>query len=125
VRVKSHEEILKTVNVESKNRGLHWDAEMVPYCGESYRVLRSVTKSIDEKTGKMVRMKTPCIILDSVICQAQYSACRMFCPKSTWAYWREIWLERVDAQMQIPGNNPDLASSEETDSQDEKVMSGR
>ncbi|MBS1841135.1 MAG: hypothetical protein JSS69_03750 [Acidobacteria bacterium] len=95
VRVKSHKDILKTVNVESKNRGMFWDAELVPYCGGTYKVLDSVTKVIDEKSGKMVTMKTPAIILDSVICQARYSACRMFCPKSTWAYWREIWLERI------------------------------
>ncbi len=98
VRVKSHEEILKTINVDSKNRGMHWDAELLPYCGGTYKVLNSVTRVIDEKTGKMVTMKTPAIILDSVICQARYSPCRMFCPKSTWAYWREIWLERVSPQ---------------------------
>jgi hypothetical protein len=98
VRVKSHEEILKTINVDSKNRGMHWDAELLPYCGGTYKVLNSVTKVIDEKSGKMVTMKTPGIILDTVICQAKYSPCRMFCPKSTWAYWREIWLERVSPQ---------------------------
>jgi hypothetical protein len=97
VRVKSHDEILKTVDAGNKNRGMYWDAELVPYCGETYRVLKSVTKIIDEKTGKMVEMKNPCIILDSVVCQARYSQCRMLCPKSMYPYWREIWLERVAA----------------------------
>jgi hypothetical protein len=64
-------------------------------------VIDRVTKIIDEKTGKMQTMKSPCIILDSVICQARYSACRMFCPRSTYAYWREIWLERVEPEVQI------------------------
>ena len=95
VRVKSHEEILQTVSVHSKNRGLHWDAEMVPYCGGTYRVLKRVTKIIDENTGKMREMKTPCIILDSVVCQSRYSTCRLFCPRSIYPFWREIWLERV------------------------------
>jgi hypothetical protein len=96
VRVKSHDEILKTVNTQSRNRGLWWDAELVPYCGGTYRVLSRVTKVLDEKTGKMQVMKNPSIILDNVVCQARYSACRMFCPKNTYAYWREIWLERVE-----------------------------
>ena len=96
VRVKSYEEILRTVNTASRNRGLWWDAELVPYCGHTFRVLRRVTRVIDEKTGEMQHMKTPCIVLDSVICQARYSACRMLCPKQTYAYWREIWLERVE-----------------------------
>jgi hypothetical protein len=95
VRVKSHEEILRTITVENKNRGMSWDAEMVPYCGATYRVLTRVSQIVDERTGKMQTMKTPCIILDTVVCQAKYSGCRMFCPRSIYPYWREIWLERV------------------------------
>jgi hypothetical protein len=97
VRIKSHEEILRTLDTSSKNRGLQWDAELVPYCGKAYRVANRVHNVIDEKTGKMVRMKNPSILLDSVVCQARYSPCRMFCPRSTYAYWREIWLERVES----------------------------
>ena len=95
VRIKPHAEILRTLNTESKNRGLYFDAEMVPYCGGSYRVLHRVAKIIDEKTGEMQEMKSPCIILDTVICQSRYSHCRMFCPRSIYSYWREIWLERI------------------------------
>jgi hypothetical protein len=95
VRVKSQEEILRTLNTDSKNRGLLFDAEMVPYCGGTHRVLKRVIKILDEKTGKMQEMKNPCIILDSVVCQSRYSECRMFCPRSIYSYWREIWLERI------------------------------
>ena len=95
VRVKSHDEILKTLTTGSKNRGLWWDAEMVPYCGGTYRVLKRVSRIINEKTGMMQEMKTPCIILDEVVCQSRYSTCRYFCPRSIYPYWREIWLERV------------------------------
>lgn len=95
VRVKSHNEILETVDANNKNRGMYWDAELVPYCGGTYQVLKRVTKLIDEKTAKLVEMKTPCIVLDRVVCQARYSPCRMLCPKSMYPYWREIWLERV------------------------------
>ncbi len=95
VRVKPHEEILQTVTAANMNRGMHWDAELVPYCGGTYRVLRRLSKIIDERTGKMLEMKSPCIVLDSVVCQARYSDCRMLCPKSMYSYWREIWLERV------------------------------
>ena len=95
VRVKSHEEILRTVTVANKNRGMSWDAEMVPYCGGTYRVLKRVTQIVDEKTGKLQSMKNPCIILDEVFCRGRYSGCRMFCPRSLYPFWREIWLERV------------------------------
>jgi len=95
VRVKSHPEILKTLNILSRNRGLYFDAEEVPYCGKTYRVLRRVERIVNERTGKMQDMKTPCLILDDVICRSRYSECRLFCPRSIYAYWREIWLERV------------------------------
>jgi hypothetical protein len=49
----------------------------------------------------MVEMKNPCIVLDSVVCQARYSSCRMFCPKSMYPYWREAWLERVKQEKKI------------------------
>ena len=55
-----------------------------------------VTKIIHEQSRKMQEMKTPCIILEDVTCQARYSACRMHCPKGMYPYWREIWLERVN-----------------------------
>jgi hypothetical protein len=99
VRVKSHQEILKTVDTNGKNRGMYWDAELVPYCGKTYKVLKSVTKLISERTGEMMEMKNPCIVLEDVVCQARYSSCRYFCPKGMYPFWREIWLERVDSSV--------------------------
>jgi hypothetical protein len=102
VRVKSHQEILNTLNTASKNRGLYFDAEMVPFCGGTYRVLKRVSRILDEKSGKMVKMKNESIILDGVFCQARYSHCRMFCPRAIYPYWREIWLERVFEDSKAP-----------------------
>ena len=110
VRVKSHSEILQTVNTSNSNRGMYWDAELTPYCGGTYTVLQRVNKIISEGTGKMVEMKSACIILDSVICQARYSSCRMFCPKSMYPYWREIWLERVAPES---SNSPEVEEPRE------------
>ena len=95
VRIKPYVEILHTLDSKNKNRGLFFDAEEVPYCGKTFRVLKRVTKIVNERTGKMREMKNPCLILDSVICESRYSECRLFCPRSIYSYWREIWLERV------------------------------
>ncbi len=95
VRIKPFKEILSTLNTRNRNRGLYFDAEEVPYCGKTYRVLQRVTRIIHERTGNMLEMKTPCYILDSVVCESRYSECRLFCPRSIYPYWREIWLERV------------------------------
>ena len=98
VRVKSYRDIVATLDESNRNRGMTFDREMVPYCGGTYRVLKNVKQIVNEKTGRMQHMKTPCIILDSVVCEARFSDCRMFCPRSIYPYWREIWLERVEAK---------------------------
>ena len=95
VRIKTHEQILQTIDSSNRNRGMYWDAELAPYCGKIFKVRDRVTKIIGERTQEMVYMKTPCIVLESVVCQARYSSCRVFCPKEMYPYWREIWLERV------------------------------
>ena len=95
VRVKSYPEILATCNVENRNRGMGFDGEMVPYCGGTYRVRKLITKIVDERTGKLIKMKNPCIVLDDVVCQGRYSECRLFCPRAIYPYWREVWLERT------------------------------
>ncbi|HYL80159.1 MAG TPA: hypothetical protein VEU07_05065, partial [Candidatus Acidoferrum sp.] len=95
VRVKNREEILSTLDFRQRNRGLWFDAEMLRYCGAAYRVLKRVDRIIDEGSGAMRVLPTPCVILEGVTCCAHLSDRRLFCPRSIYPYWREIWLERV------------------------------
>ncbi len=105
VQVRSKEEIVATLDKNNRNRGLLFDSEMLRYCGGIYRVLRRVHHIIDEKTGKMMDMKNPCIVLEGVYCQSDY---HRLCPRAIYSYWRENWLTRVsDAHAR------ELASGEE------------
>ena len=80
-----------------------FDAEMVPYCGKgTFRVIRRVERLINEKTGEMVQLKNPCIILEGVTCSGNYLYQRMFSPRHEYMYCREIWLERVPAAANWP-----------------------
>jgi len=101
VTVKSHEEILATLS-GSKNRGMAFAPEMVRYCGGVYRVRARVEKIVDEKTGRMMHMKNDCIILEDVICRSECSSARLFCPRSIYPYWREVWLRRADGAPPAP-----------------------
>ena len=106
VRVKFIEEISATLNADNLNRGLSFDREMLRYCGRTAQVLRRVEHIIDESTGRMQTMKTPCIVLADVVCAADY---HRSCPRGVYAYWREIWLERVPAPLtasRAAGDNP-------------------
>jgi len=95
VEVRSKNEIMRTLNQHNRNRGLSFDVEMTPYCGRTFRVLRRVEKIIDEKSGRMIRLPNNCVILDHVTCSGCFSTNRLFCPRSIYPYWHEIWLKRV------------------------------
>jgi hypothetical protein len=93
VRIKSKREIMSTLSTDSRNRGLGFEAEMARHCGREARVLRRVDRCIEESTGRLLQMKNPCIVLEDVVCEGAYSA---NCPRAIPAFWREIWLERVE-----------------------------
>lgn len=105
VRVKPYSQILETLDGGNRNRGLYFDAEMVKFCGNRYRVAKRVHRILDEKTGKMLKFSNPCIILQDVYCHADVSKYRLFCPRSIFPYWREIWLERIDEDV-LPSRQP-------------------
>jgi len=98
VTIRPRAAILGTVNGQLKNRGLSFDVEMVPYCGRDVRVLGRIERIVDDKTGRLIDLPNPCLILDGVTCSGNHSSSRMFCPRSIYPYWREIWLERRDPQ---------------------------
>jgi hypothetical protein len=108
VRVKSYEEILATISRGNRNRGLYFDAEMVPYCGGVYRVRSRVERFLDERTGVMLTMKTPAVILEGGWCRSYYSDRRVFCPRAIYSWWREAWLDRVPED---PAAQPAIARS--------------
>jgi len=95
VQVRTPEEIRKTLSPKGKNRGLWFDREMLPFCGKTYRVRRRVTRIVDERTGRMITMKSDCITLDGVACSGERSLGRWFCPRAIFPFWRESWLRRV------------------------------
>jgi hypothetical protein len=96
VRIRSHDEILQTVDENLMNRGMGFHPEMVPYCGKTFRVRQRVRKIINERTGRLVELKNSCLVLDGADCIGRYSR-PLNCPRASNPYWREIWLERVNA----------------------------
>jgi hypothetical protein len=98
VQIRTHKEILDTLDANNRNRGMYFDAEEVPYCGKQFRVRSAVTKIIDERSGKMLHFKEQSVILDGVYCKGHYSDRRMFCPRAIFPFWLEAWLERAEPE---------------------------
>jgi hypothetical protein len=96
VQVRSPAEIEATLDDKGLNRGLSFDREMLPYCGQTLRVKARVDRLIDETTGRMLRIPRDCIILDGPVCSGECSTGRWFCPREIYPFWREAWLRRVE-----------------------------
>jgi len=93
VRVRSKDEILQTLDRRNRNRGLWFDREMVRYCGGRFRVLRRVERLIKESSGRFIRLKNSCVILEGVTARGEFYR---FNPQNDYILWREIWLERLE-----------------------------
>jgi hypothetical protein len=65
---------------------------MAPYSGRVHRVQRRVENIVDERTGKMLRLRD-CLVLDGAVCRSLYSRRRIGCPRAIQSYWRQQWLE--------------------------------
>lgn len=104
VEIKTVEEIRETLNRDGFNRGMRFDEEMLRYCGGRFRIQQRVERIINERTGRMMPMKSSCIQLENVHCRAECSALRLGCPRAIKSYWREIWLRRVDEERSGSGS---------------------
>ena len=96
VRVRPPEEIVPTLDSKGLNRGLSFDREMHPHCGETYRVRTRVQRIVDDRTGRIIDISRDCIILEGVTCSGERTVGCWFCPREIFPYWREAWLERVE-----------------------------
>jgi hypothetical protein len=95
VRVKTRQQIEQTLNSASKNRGLWFDREMHRFCGGEFRVASVVRTLVEEASGKLLTMGSPCIVLEGVSATGEYLG---LCPQNELVFWHEIWLERVTSR---------------------------
>jgi len=101
VRVKSRAQIVKTLDHNSRNRGLSFGYEMTRCCEGLAEVRYRVDRIIDERTGKMrelydtvtlQNMRNNETLCDECLCGGELGDC----PRGELMYWREIWLERAN-----------------------------
>ena len=107
VLVRDPEKIFETLDQSGKNRGLWFDQVMLYYCKRCYKVLSRVDKIIDDASGRMLRMKTPCIVLDGVDAPGENMR---FSAQHDYAFWREAWLERLEDRRPLVLAAPDESS---------------
>jgi hypothetical protein len=98
VRVKSKHEIELTLNDKLRNRGLEFGIDMLFYCGGSYRVVASINRIVHERTGEMLLLKTPSILLEGVTGVGG----SILNPQNEFYFWREVWLDPQPTPVEVP-----------------------
>ena len=78
VEVKGLDEIKRTLDAKSRNRGLSFEPEMGLHCGKRYRVLGPIRKMIVEETGKMLSLSNT-VLLNGLTCEG---ICTWTCPRA-------------------------------------------
>lgn len=94
VRVRLSHEIARTLDKNSKHRGLWFDTDMLKFCGQRFQVRARVQQIIDVSKHALIPMKTPCIMLEGVHYTGEFQG---FGEQHDFLYWREAWLQRDDA----------------------------
>lgn len=92
VRVKTLEEIEKTLDVGRKCRGLTFMEPMAAYCGQVLTVRKRVDRMYDEKTGKLVKLKDV-VLLEGAICEGKGTFAEETCDRSCFFFFKTDWLD--------------------------------
>jgi len=105
VQVRPPREIESTLDEKGFNRGLSFDREMLPYCGQTLQVKDTVDRIIDEKTGRMLKIAKDSIILEGAVCSGERTPNCWFCPREVNHFWREAWVRPIE-----DSERPDLSA---------------
>jgi hypothetical protein len=89
VIVRGREEIARTLK-NSRTKGLWFDRDMMRFSGRQALLRKHVDRLIHEASGRMVIMKTPCVMLDGIVATGEFLR---LCPQHEYIFWREAWLQ--------------------------------
>ena len=92
VRVRSREQINSTLDPFKELKGCAFLPDMYQYCGTEQRVLKSMSRFIDERDYKLKKVHGV-ILLENVICNGTPTF--GICDRCCFLFWREEWLEKV------------------------------
>jgi hypothetical protein len=97
VRVRSAEEIARTLDADGKLDGLPFMPEMLAYCGRTMSVFKRADKTCAGR-GKARRMNDAVHLTGARCDGSAHGGCQAACL----IYWKEAWLERASGNGMAP-----------------------
>jgi hypothetical protein len=97
VTIRPLDEILATLDADSKLDGLPFMPEMIPYCGKTFRVFRRAEKTCIEGLGirtlQSRKNKREMVFLEGLRCDGSaHDGCQRGCL----FFWNEAWLRKAN-----------------------------
>jgi hypothetical protein len=111
VRIKSKEEILKTVDENNKLEGCVVMPEMWQYCGTETRVVKRVEYFLDEVNYKMRKMRST-ILLEGLHCSGKMPGYKAVCDRNCFFFWKEAWVDKIEPP--VTSDTPDINNGQNT-----------
>ncbi len=97
VRIRTEAEIASTLDTEGKLEGMPFMPEMARYCGQVVRIYRRARKTCVE--GNSLRRLGGALLLEDLRCDgSHHDGCQRHCMY----FWKEAWLEPVEAAASSP-----------------------
>ena len=95
VRVRSREEIERTLDRRRRYHGCPFAEPMFQYCGQEFRVFKCVDRFFDEAQWRLLKCRNV-VLLEGVLCDGSGYPDSQGCDRSCFYFWRTEWLEPVD-----------------------------
>jgi hypothetical protein len=95
VRVKTRDEILKSMDSTNKLDGCFFMDQMWNYCGSTQKVLKFVDSFFNERQKKSFLSRSPLYILENLHCEGKASIFPSRCDHGCLLLWHEKWLDKT------------------------------
>jgi len=93
VRVKSLDDIAKTLDEHRRLDGCLFARQMEAFQGRQYKIIKVVRGIFDERLCKMYESKSVLYILEGLICDGDVECFSHRCDRSCYFFWHPRWLE--------------------------------
>jgi hypothetical protein len=88
VRIRSKDEVQKTLDRSARTHGCYFPPGMYNHCGKEYRVFKRVDHFFDEARGRMCKCNN-LFLLEGPHCSTPN------CDRSCLCFWHASWLQKV------------------------------
>jgi hypothetical protein len=95
VTVLSKELIAQSLDSENKTESCIFMDQMEKYCGQNYKILKTVKNSFNYGNRKLIGSRGPIYILDNLMCDGEVGLFDHLCDKSCYLLWHQDWLKKA------------------------------